>query len=55
MPVVPKSFREPLNKSTVVDGERFFVKTRFGKWRNALCISNFSNRRIGGKDLSPAA
>ena len=41
--------REALMKSTAVDGERFFVKTRFGKWRNTLCISHFSNRRIGGK------
>ena len=41
-------------KSTAVDGERFFVKTRFGKWRNTLCISHFSNRRIGGKDPSSA-
>ena len=31
-------------------GERFFVKSRFGKCRNTVCISNFSNRRIGGKD-----
>ena len=31
-------------------GERFFVKSRFEKCRNTLCISNFSNRRIGGKD-----
>ena len=31
-------------------GERFFVKSRFEKRRNTVCISNFSNRRIGGKD-----
>ena len=30
-------------------GERFFVKSRFGTCRNAVCISNFPNRRIGGK------
>ena len=41
-------------KSTAVDGERFFVKTRFEKWRNTLCISHFSNRRIGGKDPASA-
>jgi len=39
-----------LTQSAAVDGERFFVKTRFGKRRNTLCISRFSNRRIGGKD-----
>ena len=31
-------------------GERFFVKARFGKRRNTVCISRFPNRRIGGKD-----
>ena len=46
--------REALMKSTAVDGERFFVKTRFEKWRNTLCISHFSNRRIGGKAPSSA-
>ena len=46
--------REALIKSAAVDGERFFVKTRFGKRRNTLCISRFSNRRIGGKDPSSA-
>ena len=43
-------FREGLIKSTRVDGERFFVKARFGKRRNTLCISSFSNRRFGEKD-----
>lgn len=33
-------------------GERFFVKPRFEKRRKTVCISNFSNRRIGGKDPS---
>ena len=37
-----------------MDGERFFVKSRFGKRRNTVCISRFSNRRIGGKDPSSA-
>ena len=40
--------REALIKSVIVDGERFFVKTRFEKRRNTVCISRFSNRRIGG-------
>ena len=31
-------------------GERFFVKARLEKRRNTVCISNFSNYRIGGKD-----
>ena len=46
--------REALIKSVAVDGERFFVKTRFEKRRNTVCISRFSNRRIGGKDPSSA-
>ena len=36
--------------STSRFGEKFFVKSRFEKCRNTLCISSFSNRRIGGKD-----
>ena len=47
-------FREVLIKSAAVDGERFFVKTRFEKRGNTVCISRFSNRRIGGKDPSSA-
>ena len=47
-------FREALIKSAAVDGERFFVKTRFEKRGNTVCISRFSNRRIGGKDPSSA-
>ena len=31
-------------------GERFFVKARLEKRRNTVCISSFSNYRIGGKD-----
>ena len=46
--------RETLIKSAAVDGERFFVKTRFEKRGNTVCISRFSNRRIGGKDPSSA-
>ena len=45
---------EALIKSAAVDGERFFVKTRFEKRWNTVCISRFSNRRIGGKDPSSA-
>ena len=45
---------EVLIKSAAVDGERFFVKTRFEKRWNTVCISRFSNRRIGGKDPSSA-
>ncbi len=48
------AFREALIKSAAVDGERFFVKTRFEKRRNTVCISRFSNRRIVGKDPSSA-
>ena len=47
-------FREALIKSAAVDGERFFVKTRLEKRGNTVCISRFSNRRIGGKDPSSA-
>ena len=46
--------KEALIKSAAVDGERFFVKTRFEKRWNTVCISHFSNRRIGGKDPSSA-
>ena len=49
-----KALREVLIKSAAVDGERFFVKTRFEKRGNTVCISRFSNRRIGGKDPSSA-
>ena len=53
LPEIPV-FREALIKSAAVDGERFFVKTRFEKRGNTVCISRFSNRRIGGKDPSSA-
>ena len=49
-----KALKEVLIKSAAVDGERFFVKTRFEKRGNTVCISRFSNRRIGGKDPSSA-
>ena len=49
-----RNFKEALIKSAAVDGERFFVKTRFEKRWNTVCISRFSNRRIGGKDPSSA-
>ena len=41
-----------LRDSAIRFSERFFVKSRFEKCRNTACISNFSNRRIAGKDLS---
>ena len=41
-----------LRNSAIRFSERFFVKSRFEKCRNTACISNFSNRRIAGKDLS---
>ena len=45
-------FRATPHNSASRFGERFFAKPRFEKRRNTLCISNFSNRRIGGKDPS---
>ena len=51
---VQNEVKEVLIKSAAVDGERFFVKTRFEKRWNTVCISRFSNRRIGGKDPSSA-
>ena len=47
--------KEALNKSARMLGGEFFFKPRFGKCRNTGCISNFPNRRIGGKDLSSTA
>ena len=41
----------PHNSASRFD-ESFFVKVRFEKCGNTECISNFSNRRIGGKDPS---
>ena len=49
---------QPLSKETKATphnsasrfGERFFAKSRFEKCRNTVCISSFSNHRIGGKD-----
>ena len=42
--------REALIKSPRAIGERFCSKLRFGKRRNTLCISSFSNRKVGTKD-----
>ena len=41
----------PHNSASRFD-ERFFVKVRFEKRGNTVCISNFSNCRIGRKDPS---
>ena len=43
-------FQVGAHESASRSGERFSVKARFEKCRNTLCISSFSNRRIGGKD-----
>jgi hypothetical protein len=37
-----------------VIGERFGFKSKFGKRRNTLCISSFTNWRVGEKDPSIA-
>ena len=42
--------KEALIKSARAGSERFCSQARFGKWRNTLCISHFSNRRLGAKD-----
>ena len=48
--------REALNKSARAVSERFCSKLRFENRRNTLCISRFSNRKVGTKDpLSAAA
>ncbi len=49
-PVLIESIREALIKSPRAIGERFCSKLRFGKRRNTLCISSFSNRKVGTKD-----
>ena len=41
--------REALIKSARAGSEIFFSRRRFQKRRNTLCISHFSNRRLGGK------
>ena len=46
--------REALIKSARAGSERFCSQARFGKWRNTLCISHFSNRRLGAKDPLPS-
>ena len=45
---------EALNKSARAGSERFCSQTRFGKWRNTVCISHFSNRRLGANDPLPS-
>ena len=48
--------REALNKSARSVSEGFCSKLRFENRRNTLCISRFSNRKVGTKDpLSAAA
>ena len=42
--------KEALMKSARADGERFWVRRRFEKRRNTLCISRFSNCTAGAKD-----
>ena len=42
--------REALIKSARAGSERFCSQARFGKRRNTLCISHFSNRSMGAKD-----
>ena len=46
--------REALIKSVAVDGERFFVKTRFEKRRNTVCTRE-GHARIRMAPLSPTA
>ena len=46
--------REALIKSVAVDGERFFVKTRFEKRRNTVCTCE-GHARIRMAPLSPTA
>ena len=45
--------REALIKSVAVDGERFFVKTRFEKRRNTVCISRFQTAGLAEKIRRP--
>ena len=49
-------FREALNKSARAVSEGFCSKLGLENRRNTLCISRFSNRKVGTKDpLSAAA
>ena len=43
-------FRAALHSLARDFGERFCSKIKFGKRRNTLCISSFSNCNIGAKD-----
>ena len=45
------AFKEALVISARVDVERFWHKSRFEKRRNTVCISSFTNCRVGAKDL----
>ena len=48
--------KEALNKSARAVSERFCSKLRFENRRNTMCISRFSNRKVGTNDpLSAAA
>ena len=49
-PYTQENLRAAPHDSASRSGERFFVKSRFEKRRNTLCIASVSNRRIGGKD-----
>ena len=51
----PLPVKRPMTKLTRVDGERFCAKSKFGNRRNTLCISRFSNWRVGAKDPSATA
>ena len=52
---VKRKFKATPHNSASRFGERFFAKPRFEKRRNTVCISSFSNRRIGGKDPAKRA
>jgi hypothetical protein len=41
---------EALIKSARADGESFWFRRKFGKRRNTVCISSFSNCTTGAKD-----
>ena len=48
--IIYRIFRAAPHNSASRFGERFFAKARFETCRNPVCISNVSNRSIGGKD-----
>ena len=47
---VKKIFRAAPHNSARDSSERFCPKIKFGKSRNTVCISDFSNCKIGAKD-----